>query len=259
MALGDTHGNHGEINRSYQRAKARGVDAIVQVGDYGYWDHADQGAFSDLVSHWALKTGIPFFWVDGNHENHTLLRKNEWAVSHEGFWEIRPDVFYIPRGTKWEWDGVTMMGVGGAVSIDADWRRQFEIYGVYENGKFRAPTGERTLWWPEEELTWPESEFVLGQGQADVLFTHDCPSNAPFKHRLKDDPRSTAHRAIMDEIGKSVQPRLWFHGHMHEWYDYTFPHDRGEAHVIGLECDGMKNNWTIFDTHKIDKFDVSGV
>lgn len=253
LILGDTHGNHEEIARSYQRARDRKADAIVQVGDFGAWEHADDGAFFDYVERWFDKTGIPMYWICGNHDNIAFVDKL-YSITPGRFTVIRPGVYYISRGTKWEWDGVTFMGVGGAVSIDKDFRLNRERgLPSPEWGQYEAlpATGPRTMWWPEEQLSDEELEFVKSQGEADVLFTHDCPTNAPFRMRLKNDIDSQIHRQKMNEVGKSVKPKYWFHGHMHEFYDYGFRHDAGEAHVIGLECDGGQNNWVILDTEVV--------
>jgi Icc-related predicted phosphoesterase len=250
LIVGDWHGNHQEVQRSYQRARDRSADVIVQVGDFGYWEHADDGAFLDYIEEWFDRTGIATYWIDGNHENHTMLR-SVYDVKPGHFTVVRPGCYYIPRGTKWEWDGVTFMGVGGAVSIDKEYRLNRER-GLpspeWGQPEAKPATGPGTMWWPEEQLTDEELEFVKSQGTADVLFTHDCPTNAPFYMRLKNDIDSQIHRQKMNEVGKSVQPKYWFHGHMHEFYDYSFRHDGGEATVIGLECDGMKNNWVLMDT-----------
>jgi hypothetical protein len=152
------------------------------------------------------------------------------------------------------------MGVGGAYSIDKAWRleKEAEALGLYYQKFVASDHGyPHILWWPEEKITDEELEFVKSQGQADILFTHDCPSNAPFLHRLKPDAESVEHRSRIDAVGRSVKPRLWFHGHMHEYYNYEFPHDDGEARVIGLECDGMQANWVIFDTELLFQKEVS--
>lgn len=250
LVVGDTHGSRSEVRRVFRRAVEQGAEAIVQVGDFGFWEHEYAGIeFLDAFSRDAHDLDIPVYWVDGNHENHTMLRAEYGPGGHkhnptsEGFWRIRPNLFYIPRGTKWEWDGVTLMGVGGAVSIDKNYRLDVE----------RKTMNPRSLWWPEEQITDEELEFVKSQGTADILFTHDCPTIAPFRNRLKEDLDSTAHRQKMNEIGRSVQPKFWFHGHMHEFYYYKFPHERGEATVVGLECDGMDANWCYFDTALVDK------
>lgn len=261
--MGDTHGAKGEIKRAVGRAKEYECQAVVQVGDFGFWEHQVSGFwFLEHVSKRALEADIPFYFIDGNHENHTLLRAKygpggeKHKPTVEGFWEIRPHLYYIPRGTRWEWADVSLMGVGGAYSIDKAWRlqKEREKLGLYYHDATGSDNVPHTLWWPEEEITLEEFDKVVAAGTADILFTHDCPSNAPFLNRLKPDVQSQMHRSRMDEIGRAVQPKLWFHGHMHEFYNYEFrTHEDNYAKVIGLECDGMQRNWVIFDTDELRK------
>lgn len=252
LVLGDTHGSKGTVKRAIETAAKHDATAIVQVGDFGYWEHSTSGGwFLESVSKRSVEADIPFFWIDGNHENHTMLRRDygpggrKHKPSPEGFWEIRPLLYYIPRGTKWTWDDCTFMGVGGAYSIDKAYRLEKEAIAG----------SSRQLWWPEEQITDEELEFVKSQGTADVLFTHDCPTNAPFRNRIKPDLDSQMHRQRIDEIGWSVKPKWWFHGHMHEKYVYEFYTSREDreqfAKVRGLECDGMVSNWCVFDTDLI--------
>jgi hypothetical protein len=144
------------------------------------------------------------------------------------------------------------MTVGGAVSIDKDHRLQTE------------GNRPRSLWWPQEQLTEDELQFAMAKAAkkpVDFLFTHDCPTNAPFGARLKDDPDSHAHRQKMDRLGKVVQPKLWFHGHMHTRYDgYAFPTYESHTTVYGLECNpdamhghGSLSWWGVLDT-ETEKF-----
>lgn len=261
MILGDTHGTTNAATGAVFRAEAKGCDAIVQVGDFGYWEHMSQGVeFLDSLSRACVNTKIKFYWIDGNHENHTMLRdlygpggpKHE--PTDEGFWKIREGIYYIPRATKWAWDGVEFMGVGGAYSIDKEYRLARENgtaapeWGIPEP---QEPLGSRMLWWPEEMITPEEEAAAIAQGEVDVLFTHDCPTNAPFRDRLKPDMQSEMHRQTINRIGRSAKPFVWFHGHMHEFYDYTFQHEDGYSQVYGLECDGHSRNWAILDTDSL--------
>ena len=77
-------------------------------------------------------------------------------------------------------------------------------------------------------------------GHTDVLLTHDCPTYAPFKGRLKNDPDSHIHRQKIDRVVESTKAKVHFHGHMHDWYDYENPWG---GKIYGLECndDAMWN------------------
>lgn len=258
MILGDTHGNIEEANRSYTRAKAREADAIVQVGDFGFWHNGED--FIQTITRRFNKSGIPLYWLPGNHEAYDLLEGYaDSEKTPEGFWTISPGCYYIPRGTKWEWDGVTFMAVGGAVSVDKEYRLAVEngttapAWGHYYAEK---PQGNRTLWWEEEATTDEDVAYAKSQGTVDVLLTHDSPTSAPFSNKLKEDIDSQINRQKMNEIGKSAQPHLWFHGHYHEFMDYEFMHDSGTARVIGLDRDTHNANWVMLDTSEV--FDKAG-
>lgn len=244
MVLGDTHGNTDQALLAVQTAGAMNIDTIVQCGDFGLWDHFKKGVdFLDEVNRELMDNGITLIWVDGNHENFDRLEwycannpKNQWGQVF-----IRSNILYSPRGCKWKLDDKMFMSVGGAVSVDKDWRQK-------QQGK------RRIQWWPQEQLTDDELDLIIQRheaspGSVDFLFTHDCPTNAPFRGRLKNDDESQIHRQRMDRLGKVIKPAMWFHGHMHTKYDgYDFPEYESTTTVYGLECDGMRWNWGILDT-----------
>ncbi len=58
----------------YDLARSHDCDAILQLDDFGYWPHYSDGArFLKHVTHYAARSGVIVFWIDGNHENHTAL------------------------------------------------------------------------------------------------------------------------------------------------------------------------------------------
>jgi predicted phosphodiesterase len=261
--LGDTHGNTNSATGAIGRAKARGADMIVQVGDFGYWEHTRGGVdYLDSVSKCAVKNDVPFVWLDGNHENHTLLRAtygpggDKHKPTPEGFWEIRPNLFYSPRANVWDVDGFKFMTVGGAVSIDKTYRLAVENgvacpeYGYFpEPGGYKRGTGVGTQWWPEENITDAEVELAKSRGQVDVLFTHDTITAANFGQRLKLDIDSHINRQKINQIVEACRPSFMFHGHYHTMMESEFMHEDGSVTEIwGVECDGMSKNWLMFDT-----------
>lgn len=226
---GDWHGQPDWAIKVVESAKRNDLDRIIQVGDFGLWDHQENGIiFLDRLNASCRENGVVVYWLDGNHENFDRLdwyRMNNPKDSM-GFTFIRSHIRYSPRGHRWEWAGKSFMTVGGAVSIDRHMR-----------------TPSRS-WWEQEQFT--DKELMGLTQQADYLFTHDCPTNAPFKF-LIDDPDSHIHRQRMDKVGRVVQPKVWFHGHMHDKYIYSFRHQAGESDVIGLTEDGDTFNWGILN------------
>lgn len=264
LILGDTHGNTQAAIKASIRARQRGAKIIVQCGDFGLWDHFYDGVeFLDKLNEQLGHDRIKLVWTDGNHENHDRL---EWYVqnnpkSKNGHTYIRSNILYSPRGHYWTWDNKKFMTVGGAVSIDKDYRLGREQWG-------EKPSGDRTLYWPNEQLTDEQVSHIIktmdarrvaGKQGIDYLFTHDCSNKTPFRDRLKPDIDSQIHRQRMDEVLKAVRPKMQFHGHMHTKYEWDnwLDYDGDEPiKTFGLECDGMFWNWGILDT-ETDTFEFA--
>lgn len=257
LVLGDLHGDTRAGIEVIRKAKELGIAHIIQCGDFGFWPHYRDGIeFLDALNYELRANLINLYWLDGNHENFDAIESIVKHLPNDGngrVW-LRSHIRYCSRGAAWNWDGKRFMTVGGAVSVDKGNR----LYREENRGE------PRTLWWPQEQLTRAEMRLAVERAEkkpVDYLFTHDCPSNAPFRGRLKNDLDSTAHRQLMDELGKGVAPKLWFHGHMHTRYDgYDFPTYEPTSTVYGLECNpeamhGYETGayWGVLDT-ETDQF-----
>lgn len=230
IVCGDWHGNAHWANSVVRKAAELGITRIVQCGDFGLWDHVDDGVdYLDSLNAECRKHGVTVRWLDGNHENHDRLAwydKNNPKTS-VGHVFIRSNILHLPRGSRWQWGQKNFVAVGGAYSIDKAYRT------------------EGRSWWAGEQLTDRELAVNVPEGPIDYLFTHDCPTNAPFKNRFKPDLESQIHRQRMNAVGRKVQPKIWFHGHMHEKYEYFFEHQTGLTRVYGLEMDADRYNWGV--------------
>lgn len=245
MFLGDIHAQVHQI--PFLTAKSLGADAIFQVGDFGY---VYQHKFVDALAKEVRRHEIPVYWIDGNHDNGKYLKDaGAWGAST--FQELWPQVFYVPRGMKWEWDGVSFVGLGGAYSID----RPFRTLGV--------------SWWEEEETTERDVERACSHGQVDVLVTHDAPLNVyPLEELLSDAGRNAAIQAqgfrgldesrlvrrLIAETTNKTKPQLVIHGHYHYRYDGEY-HPYGvdsPIRVVGLDQGGQgENSYFMLDTATI--------
>lgn len=219
LILGDTHGDLGHLIWAIDLAKKMDCDEIVQAGDFGYWEHTQHGQqFLDKLNTRLGHAGLKVHWIDGNHENHTVLRLNygpggnRHLPTPEGFWSIRPNINYIPRGTRWSWGGVEFLGIGGAFSID------------------KAARTEGVSWWPEEMITDHEVELASEDGAVDVVISHDVPMFVDLYPHLaalgmtrpwKWDENSLANRRQLDKVFDRTFPKRWYHGHYHIRYTDT--------------------------------------
>lgn len=223
MLAGDWHGSTHWALSALEQALARGADTVIQVGDFGWWVEGDfTREYLGSLQRFVHDTGLDFYWLDGNHEDH----------SREFTDERYPDLTYLPRGYRWSWWDKTWMSVGGAVSVDKAWRK------------------EGVSWWPNEILTEEEVYYASRPPGVDIVLAHDCPKGVdipgigpntkqrPGEMRWPVDAlaRAEAHREKMRHIWKATRPTLWVHGHYHRRYEAWLR----ETRFIGLDCDGSQ-------------------
>jgi predicted phosphodiesterase len=245
LVVGDTHGNPlwwdnvveplaGEVD----------ADGIIQVGDFGYWGGADGMFFLDRVRN----SPVPVWFIDGNHEAHSMLtrdvtdaRQDLHGTSDTDPVNLGGSLWYLPRGGRIEFDGVTFACCGGAVSIDR---------------------GQRTAgidWFLEEQITDADVAVVAAGGHADVLLSHDAPSGWTIPGLLPDwdlprawrqqRPACEEHRSRVREVMEAVTPSLVVHGHYHVRYQTVSEETWGPVQIEGLNCDGTDSAFLVLDCH----------
>lgn len=212
LLAGDVHGNCSFVISLLDQARNKGCGRIVQVGDWGAWEHVPDGRkfVRDVEKH-AAKRGITIFWLDGNHDKTSLTLKLYQDRDLEGFHVVSPHVRYIPRGYRWSWDGVRFAAFGGAYSVDKAWRLDLE----------KRRKGPGTLWFPEEEMSDAEFYDLLGEDPdpVDVLLAHDKPRASNPRWNRKDLPECWPNQDRIGMAALALEPKLLVHGHLH--YRYT--------------------------------------
>lgn len=233
LVVGDLHASWTWVQqRLLPHVDRTRPDLILQLGDFGFWPRQHWGRkWVDLWERELAKRDLPLWWVDGNHEDHDTLD----SLVIDGDTGRRPlseHVQHLPRGHRWRWGGTDWLAVGGAVSLDVEYRTQ-----------------GRT-WFVQEELSDADADQIIAAGAADVVVSHDAPAGgkrwadvtaefrpAVRRWRCPDEvlARADAHGRRLRRILDATQPTAWFHGHRHVRLD-----DRIEAtRVIGLACDDM--------------------
>lgn len=228
---GDWHGNGSHAAMAIYRAHDLGADAMVQVGDFGYWTEGRRDHYLDVVEQAIKETGMWFAWLPGNHEAWPDLPE-KGRGKHPSL--IRNTVF-LPIGYRWEWWGKKFMAVGGAFSID----------------RFMRKEGKSV--WKEEELTDEDVNWCCHQPHGvDVIFAHDCPTGVDIPGIGPDSKprggaehwppdmlaRANAHRKQLRKIVDKHKPAVFIHGHYHVPY-YIHSVLNGENTIYrGLDMDG---------------------
>ena len=247
LVAGDWHGNSYAAQSCMEDAERENCDAIFQVGDFGVSFGIDRPIrFVTNVSNLANRWGIPVYFIDGNHENFDAI--GEWVNNADrdenGHIEVATNLFYVPRGSVWRWGDKTFAAMGGAASIDRDWRT--EGFDYFPQELISYADGLR--------LIENDSKFA---GRIDYFFTHDCSDRTPWGFQLVPDILSQRNRQTIDNLLNILRPRYHFHGHMHKMYDWwenygqlNQPDVYDVTHVYGLNFENERHSRGVLDVSK---------
>lgn len=254
LFAGDTHGGLGTIKQIFRQADKEDCDAVFQLGDFGYWEHSREGVdYLDGVSQYALKYGILFYFLDGNHDKTSLLLEKYTERDAEGFIQVREYVKYSSRGHRWTWDGLRLASFGGAYSVDKEQRLAMEYrnhlkiekHNAYRGATQKSTDTSGTLWFPEEEMTDNDmDEFLKDDSPVDIILAHDKPRASNPTWNRKDLPECWPNQDRLQKAVRTLQPKLYLHGHLHHYYTDTIRcgDDDRFTTVVGLNADGEKNS-----------------
>lgn len=197
---GDWHADTDHALRVVDAAADRGIDRIVQTGDFGYWPRHPVGVkYLQRVAARCVDRGVSVWFCDGNHEDHSRLRHG----AAEGPVAVAPSLWWVPRGTVMEWHGRRLLFMGGAVSVDQS---------------RRTPGFD---WFPQEIPTNEDFERASRSGPIDVVVAHEglpgTPLRSTYKSFIPPEIVELADdvRARMGDLADRLQPQLWVHGHWH--------------------------------------------
>ena len=200
VAMGDVHMDWAALNSFVNQHKP---DIILQCGDFGYWPkreltikernklkHGGHLLEPNMQNHTRL------YWCDGNHEDFWTLRDR----TSDELWRR---VYYMPRGkTLTLPDGRIVLFMGGAASVDKQWR----ITGL--------------SWFPEEEITMADYEKLDPNMRVDIVISHTCPMELPMESHLYGYEATRLNdwsRKALSMIHQRYRPSLWYFGHWHRY------------------------------------------
>lgn len=201
LFVGDIHGNVSAVKRAYEDAVSNGARAIIQVGDFGIYWPGESNGLSEFFNKNDLE--IPFYFCDGNHENHEVLDRFYYHQKRRVV-EVAKNCFHVRRGSVLDINDVKVLFCGGAQSY---------------LGKKDTPFILGENWWPREMPSWQEfSRFRKNFEKADIVATHDCPS---FLLSHQSYHKQWSKNAVPQFFSRIVQsssahPSMWFFGHHHE-------------------------------------------
>lgn len=180
-------------------------DYLIILGDFGLvWDDSP---FLEKTLDWLEEKPWTTLFIDGNHENFDKLSSYEIEKWNGGkIQKIREHVIHLMRGEVYEIDNKSFFCLGGARSVDKDYR----IVGK--------------SWWEEEIPSEEEKLHALDNlakrnWEVDYILTHECPSNirdeigVSINIDFKYDGFSVW---LMENIEQKTKFKHWFFGHHHQ-------------------------------------------
>ena len=204
---GDTHGtiNLDSLTNYFIQTYVSRKDYLIILGDAGIvWDKN----YKDTVELYE-KLGLTIFYIDGNHENFDILNcfdviyKNNAKVH-----KISEHVFHVLRGEILELNGLSFLCMGGAESIDKEYRKS----GV--------------TWWRQERITNEDVSNALlnlktHDMKVDYVLSHCAPDTICVKKFGFHSDESTRQ---LNRLCYYVKTTYWYFGHYHfdETIDETF-------------------------------------
>jgi|GEM_PF-882133 len=254
LILGDCHGRLDLVAGACQAAElAYGIDAAIQVGDFGLFPKVMHRFLTDDASAFP----VPVHVIDGNHEDHEWIHRAR-GQGQESAWAAR-NLFYHERGSIAALDGASIGFLGGALHAD---RRQ-EWDGQWRPGADGTPA-KRTPpeapawanWVTRADTTRALAAFVAQP--PDLIVSHSCPasigigiSGALALVELVDRfvTRAGFHAGPFHDCGEGGLTRLWrelprkpahwVFGHFHQFSDTTVDHTQFVCVGSSDDSDGV--------------------
>lgn len=220
---GDTHGPidiHKLNKRYFDDSTLTKDDYLIICGDFGLvWDNSPEEKY---WLDWLNEKNYTTLFIDGNHENHSLLNSYPIETWSGGkVHKIRNSILHLMRGQVFTIDNHTFFTMGGAASVDKDWRTP---------GK---------SWWPEEmpneeEHTEANLNLYNYENEVDYIITHTAPTSIVNQliPEIKPPDRLTD---FLEDIKKSIKYKHWYFGHFHDDQDIDEKHTLLYYNIIPLE------------------------
>lgn len=191
---------HGDGILRMEAIKEAGYSTLIVCGDFGYiWNDVERNNYDlDIIN----RIGIKILFLDGNHENFDELEKYTYGEMYGGKVQIiRENIIHLLRGEVYLIEGRRVFILGGATSIDKEYR----IPGV--------------SWWKQEIPNEAErnnsiKNLKLYDNNVDLILTHTAPTSV--LNIMGPVYRNHEFTDFLDKIDETVKFRHWYFGHMHE-------------------------------------------
>jgi len=220
---GDTHGFR-DIKKLNSRSFIKGKnltkeDYVVICGDFGLlWTTDPKNQVykeHKFWLEWLTNKQWTTLVVDGNHENMDMFAELEVVNKFGGaVGKYNDSIFHLRRGEIYDIDDKKILTMGGATSVDKEWRLRNEA-------KYGKTWWEGELWSRDQEDNC-FNNLKNSNFKVDYVLSHTAPisvindmfvSNWAFSQKI-EDPVSKLFEFIYKNY--KLEFKKWYFGHFHE-------------------------------------------
>ena len=200
---GDTHGDFHRFNH----LNLKDEDIMIILGDVGINYYLDE--YDKKLKERLSKYNFKFFCIQGNHEerpeNIPSYHEVEMFGGQVYIENEYPNLIFAKNGELYNFNGKSILVIGGAYSIDKDYR----ISKGYP-------------WFKNEQLSELERKHILEKysgKHVDIILSHTCPfkyePKESFKLSLPQELVDKSMEKFLDEVEEKLDYDKWYCGHYH--------------------------------------------
>lgn len=212
--IGDRHGEADSFCEERLPGQCRWTaeDTVIVTGDFGFVMRGEKNSLPERSKLDALaEKPYTVAFCDGNHEAFPYLEEYPEEIRFGApVRRIRENVLWLRRGNVYTIEGKTFFVMGGAHSMDREWRLRYQEI-----------CGER-IWFPEELPSAEEYRRAIRSLEAhrhrvDYIITHTAPRTIipRILGRYPDD-HDRELTGFLDWVYHDVAFTRWYFGHFHE-------------------------------------------
>jgi len=199
---GDTHGSAARLSRETMPYADRWTkkDSLIVCGDFGFLFNG--GPKEELALRELSFRPYNILFVDGNHENFTLLKEYPIIPWKGGTARrIRRNIYQLMRGQRYELEGHTVFTMGGGYSID-----QSRRYEGVDWWKAEMPSAQ--------EYATARRTLEDCSRDVDYVITHAAPETV-MKQIFGFHEGEKELNEFLQWVMDNVTYKRWYFGHLH--------------------------------------------
>jgi hypothetical protein len=203
-SMNELHSISARVLKKQFSSEYPGIKYHIIAGDCGFlWPgSAKRDRFNLSVLN---RRPWPTLCLFGNHDNYEAIQacpKVDIGIGHEVYIALE-NVYFLPRGFIYDIDGLQILCLGGALSIDKAYRR------------------EHVSWWKDEYWTAAEERECLERVQGktvDFVISHTGPEEilgGMFGNKIDSGKYTDQVAKFNNVLRGSVNFGHWLFGHFH--------------------------------------------